>query len=260
MGATTRHLALLAAAAVALAVFGPSSTEEAPVAGPSAAPADVSTPAESPVPARPTTDPQGRLDALRPASGGDGDSWRDLEGREYRLGLINTPETGECFGSEATRERQALTADGFSADVYAQDRYGRGVAVVRTADGTDLNVHLARYGFADDRYLAQYRDENPQLAARLDPAFAAARAEQRGLWAVCSGRERSPVPVDPAPTTGSGCHVDYTTCVPVQGDGSGVGRSNDLDCGSITGAVHVRRAGVDPYRLDADGDGIGCDS
>ena len=123
---------------------------------------------------------------LLPAPGGDGDSWRDTQGREYRLGLVNTPETDECFGAEATAERSALTATGFSVDVYAQDRYGRSVAVVRLADGRDLNVHLARYGFADDRYLARFRDEDPQLAVRLDAAFAAARAERRGLWGACA--------------------------------------------------------------------------
>lgn len=32
----------------------------------------------------------------------------------------------------------------------------------------------------------------------------------------------------------------------------------DLDCGEINGPVRV--TGDDPYRLDADGDGIGCDS
>ena len=113
---------------------------------------------------------------LRAAEHGDGDSWRDTTGREYRLGMVNTPELGECYGAEATAERKALVARGFHASVYAEDRYGRGVSVVTTADGRDVNVHLARYGFADDRYLAQFRHQDPALAARLDAAFAAARA------------------------------------------------------------------------------------
>jgi len=33
---------------------------------------------------------------LMPAGGGDGDSWHDTAGREYRLGLVNTPEYAEC--------------------------------------------------------------------------------------------------------------------------------------------------------------------
>ena len=122
---------------------------------------------------------------LRPAEHGDGDSWRDTEGREYRLGLVNAPEVDECFGDRATAERQRLTADGFRAEVYATDRYGRGVSVVTLADGRNLNVHLALQGFADDRYLDDLRHEHPALAAELDTAFADAKREDRGLWGAC---------------------------------------------------------------------------
>ncbi len=122
---------------------------------------------------------------LRPAAGGDGDSWRDTAGREYRLGLVNTPEVNECYGPQATARRKELVASGFRALVYAKDRYGRAVSLVTTADGTDLNVSLARGGYADDRYLGQYRHENPGLAGELDGAFAAAKRERAGLWAAC---------------------------------------------------------------------------
>ena len=126
--------------------------------------------------------PNGLLQAAR---GGDGDSWKDTEGREYRLGLVNTPELNECYGRRASDERKSLVRKGFRAEVYTHDHYGRGVSVVSLADGTNLNVFLARHGFADDRYLAQFRPENPALAAQLDVAFAAARREHVGLWAAC---------------------------------------------------------------------------
>lgn len=116
---------------------------------------------------------------------GDGDSWRDTAGREYRLGMIDTPEVGDCFAAQATAERRRLVAAGFRADVYTTDRYGRQVSVVHAADGTNVNVHLARHGFADDRYLQQFRHEHPDLAAQLDAAFAAAKREQAGLWGSC---------------------------------------------------------------------------
>lgn len=135
--------------------------------------------------------PQGGA-LLQARPGGDGDSWKDTAGRSYRLGLVNAPEDGgartECFGPQATAERRRLTAAGFTAEVYATDRYGRGVSVVRLPDGTNLNVELARRGFADDRYLARYRAENPRLASQLDRAFAAARAERAGLWGACPER------------------------------------------------------------------------
>ena len=129
----------------------------------------------------PSRTPRTRL----PAPGGDGDSWRDTQGREYRLGLVDTPEVDACFGPEATQERQRLTADGFRADVYAKDEHGRGLAVVTLPDGRVLNVHLARQGLATDRYLARVRSEHPGLATQLDPAFAEARREGRGLWGAC---------------------------------------------------------------------------
>jgi endonuclease YncB( thermonuclease family) len=223
--------------------------------------AQVVTPFEQP--------PQPAAAALVAAGDGDGDSWHDTDGNEYRLGLINAPEVGECFGSEATAERRAQTSAGFSALSYATDTYGRSVSVVLTVEGVNLNVHLARRGFADDKYLERFRHENPQLAAELDAAFAAAKTDGVGLWSACRSdaavHETVAAPQRPgsAPATPSGsvgdCHPDYATCVSIRGDGSGSGQANDVDCGGLSGSVRVRAAGVDPYRLDRDGDGIGCD-
>jgi endonuclease YncB( thermonuclease family) len=278
-GAVGLAAALALAAAVALARAAPEGPAGSALATgstgtPSASPSAPGEPeqplAEQPVvepaPDVAVADPAGPL--LRAAPGGDGDSWRDTEGREYRLGLVNAPETDECFGAEATRERQAMVADGFRADVYETDRYGRSVAVVTTASGVRLNTHLARRGFADDRYLSRFRHENPALAAELDAAFAAAKAERAGLWGAC-GRSSAPQAAAPppaappppvAPAVGGGCHPDYVTCVPVKGNGSGHGGANDLDCGAIGQRVQVRQRGVDPYRLDANADGWGCES
>ena len=122
---------------------------------------------------------------LHEAPHGDGDSWKDTAGREYRLGMVNAPEVTECYGAQATKERQRLLAGGFRADVYSKDRYGRGVSEVTLPDGTSLNVLLARTGFVDDRYLAQFRDEKPDLAKRLDAAFAEAKRRHVGLWGAC---------------------------------------------------------------------------
>jgi endonuclease YncB( thermonuclease family) len=123
---------------------------------------------------------------LRAAAHGDGDSWKDTRGVEYRLGLVNTPELSECYGATASAKRKQLTAAGFRAESYAVDTYGRHVSVVFLADGRNLNVWLARNGYANDKYLAQFRHENPSLAAQLDPAFAAAKQERIGLWRACA--------------------------------------------------------------------------
>lgn len=142
-------------------------------------------------PVRATGSPAPAGALLRAAPGGDGDSWKDTTGREYRLGLVNTPEVGTCYAAAATARRRQLVAQGFRALTYSTDRYGRLVSVVTTADGTGVNVALARDGFADDRYLARFRAERPELAAQLDVAFAAARRERAGLWSACPAASRS---------------------------------------------------------------------
>ena len=119
---------------------------------------------------------------------GDGDSWKDTSGREYRLGLVNAPETDECFGTQATARRRALLADGFRADVYQRDVHGRGVAVVLTRSGRNVNRVLAQEGMVDDRYLRRFRGENPALARQLDGDVAAAKRARRGLWGACCQR------------------------------------------------------------------------
>ena len=220
------------------------------------------------VPSPPTTRPRPapRRTAAKPpllyaASGGDGDSWKDTHGREYRMGLVNAPEYNECFGSAATAKRKSLVAHGFRASVYTTDAYGRSVSVITLPDGTNLNVWMARHGYANDKYLATFRHENPTLASKLDAAFAAAKAERVGLWGACSTSSSSGG--GSSGTTGStssSCHPDYVTCIPIKGDGSGNGDAHDLDCPDIGKLVTLRQVGVDPYRLDADGDGYGCDS
>lgn len=193
------------------------------------------------------------------ASGGDGDSWHDTHGGEYRLGLVNTPEASECGGAAATAYRKRKLRGGFYARGYTTDTYGRRVSVVYTPDGANLNVLMAREGIANDKYLSQFRDENPQLARELDAAFAQAKARRAGVWGSCSS-SRPATPSRPQPLVGSGCHPDYQTCVPVKGDGSGAGSANDLDCGDVGKVVYLRQVGRDPYRLDANGDGVGCES
>lgn len=191
---------------------------------------------------------------LRAATGGDGDSWKDTTGREYRLGLVNAPETNECFGAAATAKRKALVARGFRAEVYATDAYGRSVAVVTLRDGTNLNTYLARHGYANDKYLPEFRQENPVLAAQLDLAFAAAKRESVGVWGACAAPRALVARPTKAPAPQSGCEPAYPTiCLPIAGTGP------DLDCPDIS----ERRFQVlapDPYGFDADHDGVGCET
>ena len=53
-------------------------------------------------------------------------------------------------------------------------------------------------------------------------------------------------------STGAGCQPGYAPCLP---------RVADLNCSDIPDSKKpVRVTGSDPYRLDGDGDGYGCDS
>jgi endonuclease YncB( thermonuclease family) len=104
----------------------------------------------------------------------DGDSWVASDGREYRLGLVNAPEALEPCGRDATRFTRQFLADGFTANAYATDVHGRQVAEVFNPSGDSLNVALVEAGYSDDRYLDNFRHENPSLARRLDDAFAQA--------------------------------------------------------------------------------------
>jgi micrococcal nuclease len=216
-----------------------------PAAGPAPTSAPPIAPVHAPVQAKPKPRP------LLFAVGGDGDSWKDRQGREYRLGLVNAPEYNECYGSAATAKRRQLVADGFRASVYTTDTYGRSVAVVTTAGGVNVNVYLARHGFANDKYLAEFRHENPGLATQLDVAFAAAKRERLGLWSACAAPARQPATQAAQPSR-SGCDAAYpSVCIPPP--------PPDLDCGDIS----YRRFTVlapDPHHFDADHDGIGCES
>lgn len=56
----------------------------------------------------------------------------------------------------------------------------------------------------------------------------------------------------PTPRPAADCHPSYSPCLPIVGD---------LDCPDVRalGKAPVRVIGVDSYRLDRDGDGIGCE-
>lgn len=190
----------------------------------------------------------------------DGDSFLASDGVEYRVGLINTPERGECGGAEASAITYDLLAGGFTAQTYSSDVHGRSVARIMTSEG-DLGVLLAERGYADDRYLDQFRSENPAYAAELERAFATARQDDAGLYGTCwaEDAQRTVVPAG-APVThvgggrGYACHPAYLECLP---DGP------DLDCAEVGHQVQLL-GDADPFRLDGNSltatDGVGCDT
>ena len=122
---------------------------------------------------------------------------------------------------------------------------------------------------ADQRcwYAAAWIHVKARWELSVDPAEA---DTLRGIVSGCPNNAADAPPQAPVVTTAAtsttasanstaeedGCHPDYSPCIPhLEGDA--------LNCGDLTAAqkpVTVRVPGVDPYRLDRDGDGQGCTS
>jgi Excalibur calcium-binding domain len=99
------------------------------------------------------------------------------------------------------------------------------------------------------------------------PERQGAQAAERGLWGACEatldpfravdtrgvGHAPAAAAVPPPESGGEGdCHASYDPCLPIV---------DDLDCSAVRALekAPVRVSGSDPYRLDGDGDGIGCE-
>ena len=185
----------------------------------------------------------------------DGDTlWVRLAGgksEKVRLIGVDAAERGACFASQAgARARQLalskqVTLRGDRTQT-TRDRYGRLLAYVWIPGGRDLGYQLIAGGFAK---VYATRDPFERLSAYRS-AESRAKSARIGSWKSCAATAIRPVV--PSPPTAGNCHPSYTPCVPVTGD---------LDCADIRalGVAPVRVTGSDPYRLDGDGDGFGCE-
>jgi endonuclease YncB( thermonuclease family) len=179
----------------------------------------------------------------------DGDTVDLGNGETVRIVGIDTPERGDCNYERAAMFMaemvlgKAVTLGESDEDRDSYDRLLRYVDV-----GTmDAGLRMIKSGYAIARY--DSRD-----------GYGAHPREARYI-AVDATSEPKPCPAQPVPLVmppsddndndggGGNCMAGYSPCLPITGD---------LDCGDINGPVKV--TGSDPYRLDADGDGIGCDS
>ena len=186
----------------------------------------------------------------------DGDTLdvRLVSGKSERIRLIgiDTPERGECYAAKATERARQLA---MSQPVVlrgdptqdTRDRYGRLLAYVWIPGGRDLGYQLVAGGFAK---VYVYRNAFERLPAYRS-AERAAKGAAGGQWKACTAGTPVPVPAL-TPPSGSGCHSSYSPCLPIVGD---------LDCADVRalGVAPVRVLGSDPYRLDGDSDGLGCE-
>jgi endonuclease YncB( thermonuclease family) len=187
----------------------------------------------------------------------DGDTIdvRLTSGKRDRVRLIgiDTPESGACYASTASaRARQlalskAVVLKGDPTQ-DTRDRYGRLLAYVWLPGGKDLGYHLIASGHA---MVYVYRTSFLRLSAYRN-AEAAAQSAARGQWSVCGAPTALPAPPTTPPPLSNNCHSAYSPCLPIVAD---------LDCPDIRamGVAPVRVLGSDPYRLDGDNDGLGCE-
>ena len=197
-------------------------------------------------------------------------------GKQYKVRYIgmDSPETVDpnspvqWMGSQATAANTALVGGAtvfLEKDVSEVDRYDRLLRYVWLADGatwTLVNLELVRQG------VASAKSYPPDTA--YDELYQAAEGDARsvavGLWGptpapVIAKATSKPTPRPTAkptarptakPKPASKCHPSYRPCLPIV---------DDLDCPDVRdmGLAPVRIIGPDDYRLDRDGDGLGCE-
>ncbi|MDX6630488.1 MAG: micrococcal nuclease [Gaiellales bacterium] len=199
----------------------------------------------------------------------DGDTVVLAGGETVRLVQIDTPEVygdTECYGRQASALTESILPQGTRVRIATdpkldqRDRDGRTLAYVWKGSSL-VNLRLVRQGAAAPYF---YSGDKGEYAAQLFKAAVAARKAGTGLWGHCrkgsvplrAMRGVSTGPVNAAPKrtvaggSSPGCNPNYTPCVP--------NSKADLDCRDVRHPVRV--VGSDPYNLDSDGDGNGCES
>jgi micrococcal nuclease len=117
----------------------------------------------------------------------DGDTIEVMHnGKAQRVRLygIDCPEKGQPFGNNAKQAASTLVfAMEVTLEIHGKDKYGRILADVLLADGTNVNQRLVR-----DGWCWWYRKYAPEDAV-LEALEAQARDTKIGLWA-----DSEPVP------------------------------------------------------------------
>jgi endonuclease YncB( thermonuclease family) len=198
----------------------------------------------------------------------DGDTVVLSSGETIRLVQIDTPEIygdTECYGRQASALTESILPAGTRVRIATdpaldqRDRDGRTLAYVWKGSSL-VNLRLVREGAAAPYF---YSGDEGRYAAQIFKAAVVARKAGRGLWGHCRkgsvplratrGVSTGPVNVPRQTVAGgasSNCNPNYTPCVP--------NSAADLNCPDVGHPVKV--VGSDPYNLDSDGDGYGCES
>jgi micrococcal nuclease len=195
----------------------------------------------------------------------DGDTIELQGGARVRYIGMDTPETVDpgkpvgCYGPEASARNKALVEGKtvqLEKDVSETDRYGRLLRYVYL-NGTMINEQLVAEGYAmSSTYPPDVKYQDRILAAQHT-----AQAADKGLWGGCQSEAAPQTAVTQLPAEQSsqtsaqqsaqtGCEPAYPTlCLPI---------GQDLDCSAIAEQSFTVLA-PDPYKLDGDFDGVGCE-
>ena len=175
----------------------------------------------------------------------DGDTLELGSGESVRLVGIDTPEVGECgFDKAGANLANLVLYERVTLGMSDEDRdaYGRLLRYVNVGN-LDAGLRLIQNGLA----IARYDSRDGYGYHPREPQYIAADQGSKGL--PCP--QPKPAPLVSAPNTGGGgaCAPGYSPCVPP---------GPDLDCPDVNGPIRV--TGSDPHGLDADGDGVACES
>jgi micrococcal nuclease len=203
----------------------------------------------------------------------DGDTISLASGQRVRLVQIDSTElgSGECYSRKAAQALRRLIPEGSSIRLEADpaldqvDRYGRLLRYV-WRESTNINVALVREGAATVWF---YDGDKGKYAAQLLSAARNAQTARRGMWGACRVLWDPYGPATASPkgpgasqnessgdgssgASGLACQRGYRPCLPIV---------DDLDCADIADSIKpIHVTGDDPYRLDGNGDGLGCQS
>ena len=196
----------------------------------------------------------------------------DIGGTQYHLRYIgmDTPESVqpntpvEPMALAATAANKVLVEGKtviLEKDVSEIDQYGRilrDVWVQHDGAVVLVGLELVRDGFAQ---VTTYPPD-VKYVDLLTVAQDSARTAAIGLWGSAAAATLAPTgtpaptasPRPPVPLVGgtTKCHPSYSPCLPIV---------DDLDCPDVKamGKAPVTIKGPDDYRLDRDGDGLGCE-
>lgn len=232
-------------------------------------------PKETATPAEPDVDRERVKDAVRLYSvlrviDGDTVEVSYRGGTSIRIIGIDTPETvdpntpDECGGPQASALANELLSGRqvrlvFDRSQGRTDYYDRTLAYLDIPGLGDFGHTMIKRGAA-----AEYTyDTAYDRQAKYIAAESRAQSKGRGVWGGCGGVDtplKASAPPDDPPKDkpegknksggGSGCATGYSPCIPPY--------PPDQDCADVGGPVRV--SGDDPHGLDADGDGIACES